>query len=127
MRGMAYKRVQRIRHIKKKENLIRKFRLDNPPHIYNDSDIFGNSPKKNEELIFNNGYWFPYHSVKSRGYLNKGKIHCSCAICSTKTRNKGKRRRLHGNYDPSINYKISDLRKKQKMDWYELHWEDEIS
>ena len=41
--------------------------------------------------------------------FSKNKIHCSCPICSAKTRNKGKRDRK--NYGPSINYKPSDLRK----------------
>ena len=48
---------------------------------------------------------------------SKGKIHCSCGMCMAKTRNKGYRRRhIHGNYAPSINYKISDLRRQQAMD-----------
>lgn len=46
---------------------------------------------------------------------SKGKIHCSCPGCSAKTRNKGKRRAMHANYAPSINYKISDRRKQDAM------------
>lgn len=38
---------------------------------------------------------------------SKNKIHCSCPLCSTKTRNKGRRKR--GNYSPSIYWKKSDL------------------
>lgn len=48
--------------------------------------------------------------------FSKNKIHCSCPICSAKTRNKGKRRHGAGRQAPSINYKISDLRKIQSMD-----------
>jgi len=44
---------------------------------------------------------------------SKNKIHCSCHMCSAKTRNKGKRRK--GNYSPSINYKHSDLQKRDSM------------
>ena len=40
---------------------------------------------------------------------SKNKIHCSCPMCSTKTRNKN-RSRAHG-WEPSINYKVSDKRK----------------
>ena len=48
---------------------------------------------------------------------SKEKIHCSCPMCSAKTRNKGKRKR--NNYNPSINYKISDLKRIMAMDWRE--------
>ena len=46
---------------------------------------------------------------------SKNKIHCSCPMCSPKTRNKGKRRYKHGNYEKSINYKISDQKKYDRM------------
>lgn len=42
---------------------------------------------------------------------SKNSIHCSCPDCSAKTRNKGKRRYKSGNYDPSINFKHSELKK----------------
>jgi len=47
---------------------------------------------------------------------SKNKVHCSCHLCSAKTRNKGKRRQLRGNYAPSINYKIMDKRRQMAMD-----------
>ena len=51
--------------------------------------------------------------------FSKNKIHCSCPLCSAKTRNKGKRRqKVHG-YSPSLNYKISDLKKIQRLDFSE--------
>ena len=50
---------------------------------------------------------------------SKNKIHCSCAHCSAKTRNKGKKR-ITKRYAPSINYKPSDLRKQQAMDYQEV-------
>lgn len=56
--------------------------------------------------------WYKYLHQYS-----KGKVHCSCGMCMNKTRNKGYRRRhIHGNYAPSINYKVNDLRKQQAMD-----------
>ena len=116
MRGLAYKRFQRERHIKRKENFLRKCRTDNPPHKYNDSDLFGviNFPRGKEES--HEGYWLPYWIVADRGRLNKGKIHCSCGMCSAKTRNKGKKRHVKGgNWSPVINYKYSDLKKIQSM------------
>ena len=45
---------------------------------------------------------------------SKNKIHCSCPMCSPKTRNKGRRDRK--NYMRSLNYKPSDLRKIISMD-----------
>lgn len=46
---------------------------------------------------------------------SKNKIHCSCPMCSEKTRNKG--RRAKGPiWAKSINYKHSDLVKQLRMD-----------
>lgn len=53
---------------------------------------------------------------------SKNKIHCSCPICSVKTKNKGRRRQVCKNYCPSFNPSISDLRRIEEMD-YEL-WEE---
>lgn len=46
---------------------------------------------------------------------SKNKIHCSCPMCSAKTRNKGKRRR-NKPYAPSINYTMMDKRRQMAMD-----------
>ena len=49
---------------------------------------------------------------------SKNKIHCSCPMCSEKTRNKG--RRVKGPiWAKSINYKHSDLVKQIRMDYCE--------
>ena len=50
------------------------------------------------------------------GMYSKGKIYCSCGWCKEHTRNKGKRRQRDKNYQPSINYKHSDIVKIQKME-----------
>ena len=42
---------------------------------------------------------------------SKNKIHCSCPMCSAKTRNKGKRR-----HAPAINYSMMDKRRQMAMD-----------
>jgi len=73
-------------------------------------------------------FWHPYMFLwndqtknyrigyyKNLHQYSKNKIHCSCAMCSAKTKNKGRRRFLHGNYAPSRNYKISDQRKINSM------------
>jgi hypothetical protein len=60
---------------------------------------------------------------KNRGFglydnlhqYSKNKIHCSCPLCSAKTRNKGRRVNMCNNWAPSINYSISDLKKVQSM------------
>lgn len=62
--------------------------------------------------------YFPFD-----GMYSKGKIHCSCGMCSAKTRNKNyKRRHIHGNYSPNINYKPSDLKKIQSLDFREKEY-----
>lgn len=75
--------------------------------------------------IYNNPYKPSYYSsnaklkygmYKSLHQYDKGKIHCSCAMCSAKTRNKGKRRYMHGNYSPFINYGMMDKRRQMAMD-----------
>lgn len=46
---------------------------------------------------------------------SKNKIHCSCPLCSAKTRNKG-RRSKHATWGGSINYRKSDLLRQISMD-----------
>jgi hypothetical protein len=60
------------------------------------------------DLFFNPKF---YHDD---GMYSKNKIHCSCGYCIAKTRNKS-RRHIHGNYNPSLNYKHSDLVKLGHM------------
>lgn len=69
------------------------------------------------EQVYYDGKNHPYYSNLHQ--YSKNKIHCSCPMCSAKTRNKGKRRHLPGNYSESINYKYSDLRRQVSMDWDE--------
>ncbi len=52
---------------------------------------------------------------KNLHQYSKNKIHCSCPMCSAKTRNKG--RSKHKGMSPTINYKISDVRKIQKLEY----------
>lgn len=54
---------------------------------------------------------------KNLHQYSKNKVHCSCPMCSAKTRNKGDRRLKHGNYSPSINYKISEKKKVDSMNY----------
>lgn len=74
--------------------------------------------------IFNNPIKPTYFSVNYKGkygiydnlhQYSKNKIHCSCPMCSAKTRNKGHRRKAK-NYAPSINYTMMDQRRQQAMD-----------
>lgn len=117
MRTRAYRRNEREKHIKRKENIIKSYALDSIPYYYNASDRFNGiqylySPLS--ESVWQ-GYWY----VKHRGCLNKQKIHCSCPFCTSKTRNKGhrryKHRRPHPNYYPALNYKASDKKKIDNM------------
>ena len=68
-----------------------------------------------------------YHEASYYDNLHqysKNKIHCSCPLCSAKTRNKGKHRAKVRGYEKSINYKFSDLRKTVAMDIAEKDFEN---
>lgn len=68
--------------------------------------------KKIAESCYGWGWYYSHD-----GMYSKGKVHCSCGMCSAKTRNKSySRKHLHANYSPAINYKHSDLLKVQSMD-----------
>lgn len=62
-----------------------------------------------------------YSGISDHGLYNnlhqysKNKIHCSCFMCSPKTRNNGNSK--HKGIAPGINYKISDIRKIQKLEY----------
>ena len=63
--------------------------------------------KKIAEEVYCNGKEHPYYDNLHQ--YSKNKIHCSCLLCSSKTKNKGPKRRKA--YAPSVNYKVSDRRK----------------
>ena len=73
---------------------------------------------KRKQRITEEVYWgglsYPYYDNLHQ--FSKNKIHCSCPMCSAKTRNKKRRKNNGRGFAPSINYKISDLRKVQSMD-----------
>ena len=71
-----------------------------------------------KEVYHEEGYYDNLHQY------SKNKIHCSCPLCSAKTRNKGKRRKSARGYEKSINYKFSDLRKTVAMDIAEKDFEN---
>lgn len=60
-------------------------------------------------------YCVQYGLYDNLHQYSKNKIHCSCAYCSSKTRNKGHKRYLPKNYSPSINYNRHDKRKYDSM------------
>ena len=66
------------------------------------------------EEVYGDGLSHPYYDNLHQ--FSKNKIHCSCPMCSAKTRNKKRRKNNGRGFAPSINYKISDLRKIQSMD-----------
>lgn len=55
-----------------------------------------------------------WHYYNNLHQYSKNKIHCSCPMCSTKTKNKGKRKK--GNYHRARNYKRMDVRRLIDMD-----------
>lgn len=73
--------------------------------------------------ILKNCYYPCGINERPHGMFDKGKIHCSCPICSMHTRNKGKRRGLSRNYQPSYNWKHSDMLKINTMEDKEKEFE----
>ena len=74
---------------------------------------------KRKQKISRSIYSSPYSSGDFYNNLHqysKNKIHCSCPLCSAKTRNKGRRTKSPGNYSPNINYNRQDLRTQLSMD-----------
>ena len=63
---------------------------------------------------YGNSIEHPYYNSLHR--FSKNKIHCSCCICSNKTRNKGKRKHLARSYRPVLNYPVSDRKRLVSMD-----------
>ena len=80
---------------------LRKKRIDSEIYSYLDRGNFARE----------HGYYNNLHQY------SKNKIHCSCPMCSAKTRNKG-HSRYRGNV-PGVNYKISDVRKIERLEYEE--------
>lgn len=94
--------------------------------------------KRNIDLAVSHYNWkeynnplCPYNSFINYGIYDnihqysKNKIHCSCPYCSPRTRNKGKHRNGK-NYSPSINYKPSEKRKIDSMNYEIENYEDDF-
>ena len=101
MRGRAWRRYKNYTKAKRKRD------IDLVDKYWNYS-IYNNPIKPS--------YYSPNYKPKFGMYDNlhqysKNKIHCSCPMCSTKTRNKGHRRR----YAPAINYRRMDMRRQMAM------------
>ena len=88
---------------------------------------------KRKRLIDFYDYWWyarpsknPMDFSEKHGWYNnlhqysKNKIHCSCPMCSAKTRNKGRHRNHGRGYEPSINYTIADRRKIDRANYFEV-------
>lgn len=76
--------------------------------------------KRKKSIDIELSSWNNILCYKNLHEYSKNKIHCSCAMCSAKTRNKGKRRNIPKNYAPSINYTIKDQKRKDEMDYEEV-------
>lgn len=97
-RGLYFNRKMAWRHARRKRRIARQVY-----YSWHDSD------------------WDYYDHLHQ---FSKNKIHCSCPMCSAKTRNKGKRSQNAHGYSPRINYKISDLRKVQRLEMSEEDYEN---
>ena len=75
---------------------LRKRRIDKDVYSYFDQE---------------HGYYKNLHQY------SKNKIHCSCPMCASKTNSKGRNIPRFKRIIPGIDYKISDVRKIQKLEY----------
>ena len=64
----------------------------------------------------------PYSNTEHGMYkhlhqYSKNKIHCSCPMCSAKTKNKGRHKHRARGYYPSYNPSMKDIKRKESMDY----------
>jgi len=102
MRGRAWRRYKDYTKAKRKRE------IDLNDRMWWDYSIYNNP-------IQPINYKGKYGMYDNLHQYSKNKIHCSCPMCSAKTRNKGHRRKRK-NYAPSINYTMMDLRRQMIMD-----------
>ena len=90
--------------------------MENKPlsRAYN-RDISKRKALRKRQIARNVYRWDNSDYYDSLHQYSKNKIHCSCPLCSAKTRNKGRRVNTCNNWAPYINYSISDLKKVQSM------------
>ena len=74
--------------------------------------------RKIDRMVYRYYYDSPQHGFYDNLHqYSKNKIHCSCPRCSAKTKNKGRRKKNW--WAPPRNYKISDVRKIQRLEYEE--------
>jgi len=101
MRNRGWRRKKDFAKAKRKKN------IDLATTYYNYKEI--------------NNIFCPWQHYTQYGLYNnlhqysKNKIHCSCGLCTAKTRNKGRKRNRPKNYMSSINYDIHDKRRIDSM------------
>ena len=68
---------------------------------------------KRKEWIVHHVYGWPEGWYNNLHEYSNGKIHCSCPLCASKTRNKRRSRR--NMWQPAVNWTIRDLKQIMKM------------
>ena len=106
MRGRAWRRYKNYTKAKRKRE------IDLNDRMWWDYSIYNNPIKPTYFPVNYRGKYGMYDNLHQ---YSKNKIHCSCPMCSAKTRNKGHRRKRK-NYAPAINYTMMDLRRQMFMD-----------
>ena len=98
VKAHQFKPSRREYHIMKtKAKADRKYRLIRDIYgLYQDYNSYSENGKELGKLNY---------GLKHYGYLRKGKIHCSCPLCRAKVKYNG--------------YKISDIKKLEKMKFEE--------
>ena len=75
--------------------------------------------QKISRSIYSSAFWSGDYYNNLHQY-SKNKIHCSCGLCSAKTRNKSEsRRKIPRNYAPNYNPSIKDKKSLERLDYEE--------
>ena len=112
MRGRAWRRYKNYTKAKRKRE------IDLNDRIRWDYSIYNNPIKPG---YYSSNYKPKYGMYDNLHQYSKNKIHCSCPMCSAKTRNKGHRRKRK-NYASAINYCRMDMRRQMAMTADELEY-----
>ncbi len=83
-----YLHYQKWKHINRKKRILKAYAPDGIPHEFDSQDIFEeriSAEEKSRRMSHHDyGCYLPYYKYAHENCLNKGKIHCSCPLCSFK-------------------------------------------
>ncbi|MDO5776274.1 MAG: hypothetical protein Q4P22_06605 [Eubacteriales bacterium] len=104
----SYRRMQREKHIERKKRILRDNVYCTMPKIIDDKDVI-TCDEQIEEMGIIGVRYYPFFNVKAEGCLSKGKIHCSCPLCSFHGTTMQDRRNIDRMNDEILEYRDGDF------------------